>query len=242
VARAVETARPLIDARRHELNRALPPEAVWLEADLVRLAQVVSNLLSNAAKYTEEGGRIWLSAEHEGAEVVLRVRDTGIGIEREMLQRIFDPFVQADQALSRAQGGLGIGLSLVRKLVEMHGGSVKAESEGLNRGSEFVVRLPALSRTRQREPKETTAGKSLPAPTSLRLLVVDDNRTAAESLALVLRLHGHEVRVAHDGQTALELARSQRPHVAFLDLGMPEWMALNCVAACERCLGSMRFC
>jgi PAS domain S-box-containing protein len=222
VTRAVETARPVIDAHGHELALSLPPEPVWLEADLIRLTQVVSNLLTNAAKYTEKGGRIWLSAGREGAEVVLRVKDTGIGIEREMLPRVFDLFVQADRSLARSQGGMGVGLALVRKLVEMHDGSVKASSEGPGRGSEFVVRLPASARARHGDEKGGGEGESLPTPASARrILVVDDNQDAAASLALELRLQGHDVRVAHDGPSALEVALSCRPEVVFLDLGMP---------------------
>jgi PAS domain S-box-containing protein len=223
VARAVETAQPVIDAHGHELTVSLPPEPVWLEADTVRLAQVLGNLLTNAAKYTEKGGRIALLAGRTGDEVVLRVRDTGIGIEPEMLPRLFDLFVQADRSLARSQGGLGIGLALVRRLVEMHGGSVQAASEGLLRGSEFVVRLPAPAQVRQGEGAPGRAGEPAAAPPArcLPILVVDDNRDTAETLALVLRLEGHDVRVAHDGQTALNVARSHRPAVAFLDLGMP---------------------
>src|SRR5262249_23478147 len=144
VAQAVEGVRPLIESRKQELSRSLPAEAVWLDADPIRLEQVLANLLNNAAKYTEPGGRIWLSAEREGPQAVGRVKDTGIGVRSDMLPRIFDLFVQSDHALDRAQGGLGIGLTLVRKLVEMHGGTVEARSEGVGKGSEFVVRLPAV--------------------------------------------------------------------------------------------------
>jgi PAS domain S-box-containing protein len=229
VARAVEIAQPLIDAQEHELTVALPPEPVWLEADLIRLAQVVSNLLTNAAKYTEKGGRIRLSAGREGVEVVLRVKDTGIGIDPEMLPRIFSLFVQADRSLVHSQGGIGVGLSLVRKLVEMHGGTVTAFSEGKGRGSEFIVRLPASPRERQREEARRIEDGSLATLTAprLRILVVDDNRDGAESLALLLRLDGHEVRVAHDGFMALEAASRHRPDVAFLDLEMPEMDGLE---------------
>jgi PAS domain S-box-containing protein len=223
VARAVETARVLIDAHGHELTIALPPEPVWVEADLIRLAQVVSNLLHNAAKYTEPGGRISLSGGREGAEIVLRVRDTGVGIEPELLRRIFDPFVQAERSRARAQGGLGVGLTLVRKLAALHGGSVQASSTGLGRGSEFVVRLPAPAQGRHSDAAACGAEgtPAVPAIPRRRILVVDDSRDAAESLALLLRLEGHEVQVARDGPAALELARRQRPEVAFLDLAMP---------------------
>jgi PAS domain S-box-containing protein len=223
VARAVETTRPLIEAGGHELTVSLPPERLLLEADLVRLAQVFANLLHNAAKYTERGGHLWLTAEREGDEAVVRVRDTGIGIAPEMLPRIFDLFVQADRSLARSQGGMGIGLTLVRTLVEMHGGSVRAASAGPGRGSEFVVRLPLLRDGSGR----TTAAKGL-APSSFlahpsrrRILVVDDNADTAESLALLLRREGHEVHVAHDGVAGLQAAQTDRPDIVFLDIGMP---------------------
>ena len=223
VARAVETAQPLIDAQRHELNVSLPAEALPLDADPVRLAQVVGNLLTNAAKYTEPNGHIWLTARREGGEAVLRVRDDGIGIAPEVLPHVFDLFVQVDHAATRSQGGLGIGLTLVKNLVGMHCGTVEARSAGLGRGCEFVVRLPLTAR-KLGGPGEAERGEAArpAAPTSgLRLLVVDDNRDAADSLAVLLRLQGHEVRVVHDGPAALEVAPSYRPDAVFLDLGMP---------------------
>lgn len=223
VARAVETAQPTLDAQGHELTVALPKESVWLEADPIRLTQVVSNLLNNAAKYTEKGGRIGLTAGPDGSEILVRVKDTGIGIEAGMLPRIFGSFVQVDRSLDRSQGGMGIGLTLVRKLVEMHGGSVSAASEGLGKGSEFVVRLPAQARIRQSGKQRAEDRETIPPSTASRLLilVVDDNRDAAESLAWLLGRQGHEVRVAHDGPTGLELAQSYHPDMAFLDIEMP---------------------
>jgi PAS domain S-box-containing protein len=223
VARGVETAQPVIDAQGHTLTLSLPTEPLWLEADPVRLAQVLSNLLNNAAKYTERGGRIALSARREGAEVLVRVEDTGIGIEPEMLPRVFGPFFQVDRSAARSQGGMGVGLALVRKLVEMHGGRVQAASGGPGRGSKFTVRLPAPGKTRQSDHPRTDAENSPRAPASpcLRILVVDDHRDAAESLAMLLRLDGHDVRVAHDGPEALSVAQNQLPHLAFLDIGMP---------------------
>jgi CheY-like chemotaxis protein len=223
VARAVETAQPAIDAQGHQLTIELPPVPLPLEADPVRLAQVVGNLLTNAAKYTERGGRIWLTARREGDQAVLRVKDTGIGIAPEMLPRIFDLFVQVDHAATRSQGGLGIGLTLVRSLVAMHHGTVQAHSAGLGEGSEFVVRLP-LATARQEVPDQGNDGGQPDQATPRsrrRLLVVDDNRDAADSLAALLRLQGHEVRVVHDGPAALELVGDYRPEVVFLDLGMP---------------------
>jgi PAS domain S-box-containing protein len=223
VARAVETAQPLIEVQGHQLEIAVPSESLLLSADPVRLAQVVGNLLTNAAKYTEANGRIWLKAEREDGRAVLRVRDNGIGIAPDVLPHVFDLFMQVDHAAARSQGGLGIGLTLVKNLVEMHGGTVEAHSEGLGRGCEFVVRLPLRIQERK-QPVDEGNGERLrePAPTSgHRLLVVDDNKDAALSLAMLLRLQGHDVRVAHDGVSALQIAATFGPQVVFLDLGMP---------------------
>jgi signal transduction histidine kinase/ActR/RegA family two-component response regulator len=222
VARAVETVQPLIEAQGHELTSSMPPESLPLNADPVRLAQVVGNLLTNAAKYTEANGRIWLTAQREGEEVVLRVRDSGIGIGPDMLPHIFELFVQVDHAATRSQGGLGIGLTLVKNLVEMLNGTVEAHSEGLGKGSDFVVRLPLSERGRE-EPSDQENPEQMEAAPSPghRLLVVDDNRDAADSLAMLLRLKGHEVLVAHDGPTALELVKDYCPRMIFLDIGMP---------------------
>jgi PAS domain S-box-containing protein len=223
VTRTVEATRPLIEDRRHELTVSLPPGPVRLEADSTRLEQVLANLLSNAAKYTDQGGHIWLTARAEGDAVVLRVRDTGIGIVPEMLGRIFEPFVQSDRAQRHSpQGGLGIGLTLVRSLVEMHGGTVRAYSDGPGRGSEFVVRLPALAQARLAGGVKAGEGhRPVRATPRRRIVVVDDNVDAAESLALVLRLAGHDVRVAHDGPTALAAVDADPPDLVFLDIGMP---------------------
>jgi PAS domain S-box-containing protein len=221
LARAVETSRPLIDARRHELTVAVPDEPVWVDGDATRLAQVVSNLLNNAAKYTEEGGRIALAAGREGDEAVLRVRDTGVGIPAEMLGQVFDLFTQVDRGLDRAQGGLGIGLTLVKSLAEMHGGRVTAHSEGAGRGSEFVVRLPALPGPPRTAEGGTARSPDRPDVPPRRVLVVDDNVDAAQTLALMLRALGHEVRTAHDGPAALREAELLRPEVVLLDIGLP---------------------
>jgi PAS domain S-box-containing protein len=224
VARAVETAQPLIEAQEHELTVSLPPESLSLDADPVRLAQVVGNLLMNAAKYTEANGRIWLTARREGDMAVLRLRDSGIGIAPDMLPRVFELFVQADHTSTKAQGGLGIGLTLVKNLVEMHHGTVEAHSAGLGAGCEFVVRLPLIpNEEQQRIEEENSAASQEPACSpGQRLLVVDDNVDAADSLAMLLRLQGHEVRVAHDGPTALEMVKGYRPALVFLDIGMPQ--------------------
>jgi signal transduction histidine kinase/DNA-binding response OmpR family regulator len=220
VAAAVETSRPLIESRRHELTLSLPSQPLWVRADLARLAQVLSNLLNNAAKYTDEGGHIWLTVVREGDQAVFRVRDNGPGIPREMLRHIFDLFTQAEQSLDRAQGGLGIGLTLAQRLVELHHGSIEAYSEGPEQGSEFVVRLPAQA---EGTVAETGGGpdKSLEPTFHRRVLVVDDNVDAAESLAILVRLDGHEVRTAHDGPTALEVAETFCPEIVLLDIGLP---------------------
>jgi signal transduction histidine kinase/ActR/RegA family two-component response regulator len=220
VGRAVEISRPLVDARRHELAVTLPPEPVRLEADAARLAQVVANLLNNAAKYTEAGGQIWLSVERDDGEAVVRVRDTGVGIPAEMLVQVFDLFTQVTHSLDRSHGGLGIGLTLAKSLVEMHGGSVRAHSDGPGKGSEFVVRLPLLTPLRS-EGSGPGVNGPLAESSARRILVVDGNVDAADSLAVLLRLMGNDVRTAHDGPAALEAARAYRPDVVLLDIGLP---------------------
>jgi PAS domain S-box-containing protein len=224
-ARAVETAQPLIDARRHTLTVDVPAAPVWVEADPVRLAQVVGNLLTNAAKYTDVGGRITLAVEQAGGEAVVRVRDTGIGIAPDMLPRVFDLFVQADTTADRSHGGLGIGLTLVKRLVELHGGSVAAHSAGPARGSEFVVRLPLLAAGDRRLPiddgRSEVGNPQSAVGNRRRVLVVDDHADAADSLAMMLRAEGHDVRVARNGPDALAAVRASPPEVMLLDLGMP---------------------
>ena len=223
VARAIESVQPLADAHGHRLELRLPPDPVAVDADPVRLAQVVSNLLTNAIKYTPADGRILLAAEREGDAAVLRVRDNGIGIAPEMQRRIFEMFVQGDQRGAPTQGGLGIGLTLVKNLVEMHGGTVEARSEGSGRGSEFVIRLPVSKGGSEHDRPGRDASPTTEAPQSSghRVLVVDDNHDAAESLAVLLRLQGHDVRVEHGGEEALHAAATYAPHVIFLDIGMP---------------------
>ena len=221
VATAVETSRPLIEAARHELTISLPAETIEVEADPTRLAQVLSNLLNNAAKYTDPGGKIWLTAAREGDQACVRVRDTGIGIAAEMLPRVFDMFMQVDRSSGRGQGGLGVGLALVRTLLDMHGGTVEARSDGTGRGSEFTVRLPVAPERRPPQGRgETEGGVAIPLPVR-RVLVVDDNADAAQSLAMLLRMLGQDVRTAPDGHSALEAARVSMPEVAFLDIGLP---------------------
>jgi CheY-like chemotaxis protein/two-component sensor histidine kinase len=222
VGSAVEASRPLIEKWGHELTVTLPPEPVLLEADPVRLAQVLLNLLNNAAKYTNQGGRIGLTAEREGEAVLVRVKDTGIGIPAEMLPRVFEMFTQVEQSQERSQGGLGIGLTLVQRLVQLHGGTVEAHSDGPGKGSEFVVRLPVAGPARARGPQGAADGGQVVAPPACRILVVDDNRDAADSLAVLLRMMGHEVHTAHDGLEAVGAVAVLQPDVVLLDIGLPK--------------------
>ena len=193
-----------------------------LEVDPTRLSQVLLNLLNNAAKYTDPGGRIGLTAGLEDGQVVVRVTDTGIGIPADVLPHVFELFVQADRSLERVQGGLGIGLTLVQRLIEMHGGTVEAHSDGPGRGSELVVRLPLASRSVAPGRGRPAGGEKAQESRGLRILVVDDNRDAADSVAMLLRLKGHEVRTAHDGLEAVDTAAAFQPDVVLLDIGLPK--------------------
>ncbi|HET8948683.1 MAG TPA: PAS domain S-box protein [Candidatus Polarisedimenticolia bacterium] len=230
VESAVETSRPLLDERRQRLSVHLPSEPVALDADPVRLAQVIWNLLNNAAKYSDRGAEIRLACERRGGEVVVSVKDQGIGIDAEMLPRIFDLFSQSHAAQDRDQGGFGIGLSLARALVDLHGGRIEARSEGPGQGSEFIVRLPIAAKA----PGTTTSaipatpGKAM---TKRRVLIVDDVKDSADSLAMLLRLLGHEVETAYDGEAAVAAAEKLEPDVVLLDLGMPK---MNGYEACRR--------
>lgn len=217
IASAVETASPLLDAKRQRLIVESPPEKVRLEADPVRLAQAIASVMDNASKYTGEGGRIWVEAGREGSAAVVKVRDEGRGIAPELLPHIFDLFAQADQPLDRTEGGLGLGLTLVRTLIQMHGGMVEAHSAGVGQGSEFILRLPALAEVADQVAKP----KAEPQGFTRRILVVDDLADAAESLADLLRILGHEVRTARDGPAALEAMTEFRPDVVLLDIGLP---------------------
>jgi CheY-like chemotaxis protein/two-component sensor histidine kinase len=218
---AVETARPQIDDKKHRLTVNLPSIAPVLQADLLRLSQVVSNLLTNAAKYTDPGGHIELSAHVEGGSLHLTVRDDGIGIAPESLERIFEMFSQVDSGSVRSDGGLGIGLALVKGLVELHGGTIEARSAGLGLGSEFTIRL-ALDAAGRNTIRPEQAEVTARAAPGRRVLIADDNKDAADSLALLVEMGGHEVRVAHGGRAALALAQAFRPDVVLLDLGMPD--------------------
>lgn len=219
VDRATESVRALIDRRKHELSVTLSAEPIWLQGDPTRLEQVLVNLLNNAANYTEEGGQIFVTAQQDGNEVVLRVRDTGVGIAPELLPRIFDLFTQGDRTLDRSQGGLGIGLCLVKKLVELHGGTVTAHSAGLGQGSEFIVRIPALFPVSESIVPTTRAQHNAQAS---RVLVVDDNMDAADMLAVMLQMFGHDVQAVYSGQTALETAVESQPDFVLLDIGLPD--------------------
>ena len=221
VAKAVEAAGPLLEQRRHALHVAVPPDRLTVEGDEVRLTQVVSNLLTNAARYTPPGGRIDVTGARERNEVVLRVRDNGTGIEPALLPHLFDMFVQGPRGPDRAEGGLGLGLSLVRTLTALHGGTVSAHSEGPGRGSEFTVRLPTAALAARAVPGVDGPGRLEASNGGERILVVDDNRDAAEMISSVLGSAGHDVRVAGDASQALSMVDSFRPQVAILDIGLP---------------------
>lgn len=223
LSHVVEASRPLLDARGLEVELALGQEPLHMNADAVRLAQIFSNILHNAAKYTDSGGRITISAQRQGHEAVVNLSDTGMGISAEMLPRVFDLFSQAPVSLSRAQGGLGIGLTLVRALVELHGGTVSVESPGIGKGSTFRIRLPLLTGTPFPADIAPIAGHYPEAiERSLRVLVVDDNKDAADSLAAMLRLMGHHPEVAYSGLKALQLAADLDADLMLIDIGLPE--------------------
>lgn len=219
VEHALETVRPQMDQHKHELTVSLSPQPIWLDSDAARIEQVIVNLLTNAAKYTPDRGRISLTVRQENDEALLRVRDTGVGIAPELLPRIFDLFTQVERSLDRSEGGLGIGLCLVQRLVELHGGRVEVTSV-VGQGSEFVVRLPVM-KTPAIQPPSVLDVTTEPNGPSLRMLVVDDNLDAAELLGMLLKNSGHDFRMTHDGQTALEAALDYRPNVVFLDIGLP---------------------
>ena len=219
VQRALETSQPLIDAKRHRLSVELPSEPARVQGDPVRLAQAVSNLLNNAAKYTDHGGQIRLSVECSPTEVAIRIGDSGRGLDPAVVPRLFDAFFQAECTIDRAEGGLGIGLSLVERLVAIHGGTVRAASAGPGQGSEFTIRLPRLHDGPIAERRRTTTVN--PTADGMRVLVVDDNRDLADSLALLLEGNGYRVTTAYDGMTAIDRTFAERPQIVLLDLGLP---------------------
>jgi signal transduction histidine kinase len=216
---AIETSRPCIEAAGHELTISLPTEPVFVDGDRGRLAQVFANLLNNSAKFTDDGGHIWLTGERQGSDVVVKVRDNGAGILAHNLDRIFDLFTQSERLIDHSQGGLGIGLNLVRGLVELHGGRVEAHSDGPGKGSEFVVRLPIMLQFARGH--DTPRAKVLPA-SRFRILVVDDNKDSAVSLGMTLKYLGHTTRTAHDGLESLTVAEDFLPDVMLLDIGLPK--------------------
>jgi PAS domain S-box-containing protein len=234
VEQALDSIRPIATSMSHELLVSLPSTPVYLDGDAVRLIQVFANLLDNACKYTKKGGRVQVTAEvprsepDRPGEVVVRIRDTGIGILPDQLSRIFEMFAQVDTSLERPRGGLGIGLTLVKSLVEAHGGRVEAHSDGPGQGSEFVVRLPVVAGQESPARRERSPESATP---TYRILVVDDNRDSAESLAMLLRLTGHETHTVFDGLAAVEAAGSLRPDIVLLDVGMP---VLNGYHACRQ--------
>jgi CheY-like chemotaxis protein/two-component sensor histidine kinase len=219
VSQAVEAVRGSYRSMNHELTVTMPPQPVYLDADPTRVAQVIGNLLNNAGKFSDKGGHVWLTVERADEQAVIRVRDNGIGIDAEQLPRIFEMFTQVDTSLERSRDGLGIGLTLVRGLVELHGGRVSARSEGIGRGSAFEVRLPAGVPAARPALNHHEPGTD--RPVNRRVLIADDNRDGAESLALVMTVFGCEVRTAYDGASAVRAAESFGPEVVFLDLGMP---------------------
>jgi PAS domain S-box-containing protein len=218
---AVEASGAAIERSRHELRASPPPEPMYVDGDATRLTQIVTNLLDNAAKYTDPGGEIWLSAERDGNEAVIRVKDSGIGISADMLPKIFDMFTQAGMSLDRAQGGLGVGLSLVERLVKLHGGTVTAYSAGPGKGSQFTVRLPTVA-AHDTVPELRAEHARIEPGNRCRVLVVDDNIDSADSLAMLLRMLGHEVQIANEAAEALRLLDEFRPQVAILDIGLPK--------------------
>lgn len=224
VAQAVETVQPMIDSHEHELTVSLPPESVVLHADPTRLAQIIANLLNNAAKYSEPRGHIWLTADRHDNQLILQVKDAGIGISPQMLPKVFEMFVQVDKGHGRTHGGMGIGLTLVRRLVELHGGAIEASSAGLGHGSEFTLRLPAVSdRTSAANGKTASRNGPAVAAASVRhpILIVDDNVDAANTLAVLLQRRGYCVHTANDGPAALAWLAAHVPAMILLDIGMP---------------------
>lgn len=234
VRAAVEISRPIIDTCGQQFILNLPSRPIYLNGDLTRLAQVISNLLNNAARYTPRGGCIWLDVVEEKSDVVIKVRDTGVGISSEMLSRIFDMFTQAEESRGQSQGGLGIGLTLAKHLVDMHGGTITAQSEGPEKGSEFIVRFPAMAGASEERNVESRERKRSIPKLSLRVLVVDDNPDAAISLAMLLRTIGNQIHTIHDGVEAVTAGEKFRPDAILLDIGMPGMNGYDTARAIRR--------
>jgi signal transduction histidine kinase/CheY-like chemotaxis protein len=218
---ALESAKPVIAANNHRLEISLPEDPVFVHGDAARISQVIGNVLNNAVKYTPEGGQIWLSVAREGDKACISVRDTGCGIPSDHLSNIFEMFQQVDQTLDRSQGGLGIGLTLAKRLVEMHGGTIEAKSDGPGQGSEFLIKLPAIAAEESGEVEPAPSVATPPELPRRRILVVDDVHESAQTLARMLQTIGQEVSTAHDGSSALAHVREHRPEVVFLDIAMP---------------------
>jgi CheY-like chemotaxis protein len=221
VNRAVEESQSTIDAHGHDLMLSVPARPIIVDADLHRLAQVITNLLENAAKYTDEPNQIWLSVERHADDAIIRVRDMGIGIAPDVLPNVFSLFVQADNSLARPRGGLGIGLNVVKRIVEMHGGTVEASSAGLGQGSEFTVRLPVSKTAISAAATKPSSNSQHVNTTRRKILVVDDNVDAAVTITALLKAWGHEVHAAYSGPSALDAVRSFRPEIILLDIGLP---------------------
>jgi CheY-like chemotaxis protein len=226
---ALDVSAQAVQEQDHELIVSLPDEPLWIDADKTRLAQAISNLLSNAAKYSERGKPIWLTVTREGERAVISVKDEGIGIPLSELGHVFDLFMQVDRSLEKSQGGLGVGLSIVKSLVEMHGGAVETRSEGYGKGSEFVVRLPLVASRSERSDTGSRPIAQLASPR--RVLVIDDNVDATMSLATMLKIMGNEVRTAFDGEAGFQVAEDFRPQLILLDIGMPK---VNGYETCRR--------
>jgi len=228
---AVQISRPVIDEFEHDLTVSIPSEPIDVDADELRLAQVLSNLLNNAAKYTDPGGKICLTAERHENNIIIRIKDTGIGIPPDKLSEIFEMFSQLQRSLEQTRQGLGVGLTLVKRLVEMHAGTIEARSEGLGKGAEFIVRLPIVEERAAEATPPAKNGVHQPKISPLRILIADDHVISNESLARVLQLMGHEIRSAYDGEEAFAAAKQFEPRVALLDIGMPK---LNGYDLCRR--------
>jgi two-component system CheB/CheR fusion protein len=234
---AIEACRPMVDAQGLTLTLDIPPQPLWIVADFTRMAQAFSNLLNNAAKYTEPGGQIRVSMEATGSNASVTVADTGLGIPPDLLPRIFDMFTQLPAHRDRAQGGLGIGLTLARRLVELHGGTIEASSDGVGKGSRFIVRLSTAPEAGH-EPADAEAPRDAEATSACRVLIAEDNRDAAEMMRLMLTFKGHDVRVAADGIEAIALAERFVPHIAFVDIGMPRMDGYGAARGIRERLGS----